>query len=77
MLSQDFWTKPLTANLRKRIILSLAIVGIVSSLSAIGVWTYVILQEGYRVEIAVVLGLTIAVSLASIGFVAYAKQLRS
>jgi NhaP-type Na+/H+ or K+/H+ antiporter len=57
--------------------LSLATVGIVSGILGIGVWTYVILQEGYRVEIAIVLGLTIAASLASVGFAAYAKRLRN
>jgi len=57
--------------------LSLATVGIVSSILGIGVWTYVILQEGYRVEIAIVLGLTIAALLASVGFAAYAKRLRN
>jgi NhaP-type Na+/H+ or K+/H+ antiporter len=77
MMSRDFWTKPLTANLRRVIMLSLATVGIVSSILGIGVWTYVILQEGYRVEIAIVLGLTIAALLASVGFAAYAKRLRN
>jgi hypothetical protein len=74
MLSRDFWTKPLPANLRKRIILSLAIIGIGSGILATGIWTYVIQHEGYRVEIAIILGLTIWVSLASIGLAAYANK---